>query len=204
MPMTRQHSDRSSSKRNTHENGIIVGENGAGKSTLMKIISGVYIPDSGVITLDNEEAAFKRPREALEKGISIIHQELNIAKDLTVAENIYLGEEIRMKGFMPFLDRKLMERLSENILEKMGVRIDVRRVSDELTASEQQIIEIAKVINRKSKIIIMDELTSSLSEAEIKVLFKIIQQLYNFVVMYSGAAFSPTSRYFDGEAIEST
>ncbi len=155
----------------------IVGENGAGKSTLMKIISGVYIPDSGVITLDNEEAAFKRPREALEKGISIIHQELNIAKDLTVAENIYLGEEIRMKGFMPFLDRKLMERLSENILEKMGVRIDVRRVSDELTASEQQIIEIAKVINRKSKIIIMDEPTSSLSEAEIKVLFKIIQQL---------------------------
>ena len=94
----------------------IVGENGAGKSTLMKIISGVYIPDSGVITLDNEEAAFKRPREALEKGISIIHQELNIAKDLTVAENIYLGEEIRMKGFMPFLDRKLMERLYETIL----------------------------------------------------------------------------------------
>lgn len=155
----------------------IVGENGAGKSTLMKIVSGVYIPDSGTITIDNEEVSFKKPREALEKGVSIIHQELNIAKDLTVAENIYLGEEIRLKGFLPLLDRKRMEQLSENILEKMGVKMDIRRVSDELTASEQQLIEIAKVINRNSKIIIMDEPTSSLSEAEIQVLFKIIDQL---------------------------
>lgn len=155
----------------------IVGENGAGKSTLMKIVSGVYFPDSGTITIDNEEVSFKKPREALEKGVSIIHQELNIAKDLTVAENIYLGEEIRTKGFLPLLDRKRMEKLAEDTLARMGVKLDVRRISDELTASEQQLIEIAKVFNRNSKIIIMDEPTSSLSEAEIEVLFKIIEQL---------------------------
>jgi ribose transport system ATP-binding protein len=155
----------------------LVGENGAGKSTLVKIISGVYIPDSGTIIYDGRKVEFQNPREALENGISIIHQELNIANDLSIAENIYLGEEPKRKKLGGLLDRKAMENAARSVLEQIGIKLDVKELAGNLTASEQQIIEIAKIITRNSKIVIMDEPTSSLSEAEIRTLFSLIEKL---------------------------
>lgn len=156
----------------------LCGENGAGKSTLVKIISGVYPPTEGTIIYDGEKRDFKNPKQALDCGISVIHQELNVANELTVAENIYLGVEPRLGNKKSFiLDRKKMNKDAQAVLDLMGVNIKATDILGNLTTAQQQMIEIAKAISKKSKFVIMDEPTSSLSESEIDALFKQIKIL---------------------------
>lgn len=154
----------------------LLGENGAGKSTLIKILSGVYTPTEGEVWMDGKKVEFNTPRDAIDAKIAVIHQELSIAPDLTVAENIFLGEEPK-KGKL--LDREKMNRVSQQILDDMGVgdRIKATDVARELTAAQQQMAEIAKVINRQARVVVMDEPTSSLSEGEIEALFTQIRKL---------------------------
>ena len=127
----------------------LVGENGAGKSTLIKIISGVYIPTKGNIIFEGKEIEFTSPRQAIDKGIAVIHQELSIAKDLTVAQNVWLGREIRKKS--GFLDMATMNKKTQEILDFMEVEIKAEEIAGELNAAEQQMIEIAKVISQDAK-----------------------------------------------------
>lgn len=154
----------------------LLGENGAGKSTLIKILSGVYSPTEGEVLLDGKKIVFESPRDAIDNRIAVIHQELSIAPDLTVAENIFLGAEPK-KGKL--LDREKMNRISQEILDNMGIGDSIKAtdVARDLTAAQQQMAEIAKVINRKARVIIMDEPTSSLSEHEIEALFEQIRKL---------------------------
>lgn len=162
----------------------LVGENGAGKSTLIKIISGVYVPTEGEIILEGEKKEFKIPGEALLSGISVIHQELSIANDLTVAENIFLGREPRLQS--GFLNRKKMNRDAQEVLDFMKVDLRADHLAKHLNAAQQQMVEIAKVITKNSKIVIMDEPTSSLSEYEIEALFQQVRILKekNIAIIY--------------------
>lgn len=163
----------------------LLGENGAGKSTLIKILSGVYTPTEGQVLLDGKEVKFQNPHDAIDHRVAVIHQELSIAPDLTVAENIFLGSEPR-KGKL--LDRALMNKVSQDILDGMGVGDSIKAtdVARDLTAAQQQMAEIAKVINRKARVVIMDEPTSSLSEHEIEALFTQIRKLRdeNVTIIY--------------------
>lgn len=154
----------------------LLGENGAGKSTLIKILSGVYFPTDGQVFLDGQEVKFTSPHDAIEHKIAVIHQELSIAPDLTVAENIFLGAEPKRGRF---LDRTRMNEISQNILDNMGVSkiMKATDIARNLTAAQQQMAEIAKMINRKARVVIMDEPTSSLSEFEIAALFAQIKRL---------------------------
>lgn len=157
----------------------LLGENGAGKSTLIKILSGVYTPTSGKVVFEGNEMHFTAPGEALNKGIAVIHQELSIANDLTVAENVFLGAEPRINNG-PLLDRAKMNRDTQALLDYMKVtNIKATDIARELTAAQQQMVEIAKVISKKAKVVIMDEPTSSLSEHEINALFEQLDNLRN-------------------------
>jgi len=162
----------------------VVGENGAGKSTLMKILCGVYTDYTGKIILDGKEVMFRNPRDAQIEGISIIHQELNLIPNLTVAENIFLGgEETDRFGF---LDRSKMRSVTLELLEKLELDINPTvRVSD-LRVGQQQLIEIARALHVEARILIMDEPTSAISEKEIDILFSIIESLRerNVAVIY--------------------
>jgi ribose transport system ATP-binding protein len=162
----------------------VVGENGAGKSTLMKILSGVYTDYTGNIFLDGKEVFFRNPREAQQVGISIIHQELNLIPNLTVAENIFLGVE--QTDRFGFLDRSKMRSLTLKLLDKLELDINPTiRVSD-LRVGQQQLIEIARALHVEARILIMDEPTSAISEKEIDILFSIIESLRerNVAVIY--------------------
>lgn len=152
----------------------LVGENGAGKSTLIKIIAAVYTATEGKIYLEGKECNFKSPKEALDAGIAVIQQELSIAPDLTVAQNIYLGCEPH-KGIR--LDYKQMEEDARKVLDEMGLKIDVRAYCRDLNAAEQQMVEIAKVVAKNARVVILDEPTSSLSEKEIDALFAQIRKM---------------------------
>ncbi|MCG8484221.1 MAG: sugar ABC transporter ATP-binding protein [Clostridia bacterium] len=162
----------------------LVGENGAGKSTLIKIISGVYTPTNGQIELDGKQVIFENPGEALKAGISVIHQELSIANDLTVAENIFLGAEPRKKNRL--LDRNKMNEDAQEVLDFMQVNLKADTLARELNAAQHQMVEIAKVITKKSRVVIMDEPTSSLSKHEIDALLKQIRILkeQNVAIIY--------------------
>ncbi|MCF0134641.1 MAG: sugar ABC transporter ATP-binding protein [Blautia sp.] len=161
----------------------LVGENGAGKSTLIKIISGVYTPTEGKVIMEGKEMDFTSPGQAIEAGIAVIHQELSIAKDLTVAENIYLGREPK-KG--KFLDRRKMNQDAQDILDFMKVKIKATQNAGELNTAQQQMVEIAKVISKNAKVVVMDEPTSSLSESEIDALFEQVNILKkkNVAIIY--------------------
>ena len=152
----------------------LVGENGAGKSTLIKIIAAVYTATEGKVYLEGKECSFSSPKEALDAGISVIQQELSIAPDLTVAENIYLGREPH-RGLR--LDRKKMNADTQNLLDDMDLHINATAYCRDLTAAEQQMVEIAKIVSRNSKVVVLDEPTSSLSEHEINALFLQIRKL---------------------------
>ena len=163
----------------------LLGENGAGKSTLIKIISGVYGATEGEIVFNGQTVSFQNPRQALDAGISVIHQELSIANDLTVAENIFLGAEQR-QSLKLLLDRKRMNQEAQKMLDFMKVDIQATQIARELTAAQQQMVEIAKVMTKKAKVVIMDEPTSSLSEHEINALFEQIRILkaQNVAIIY--------------------
>ncbi len=153
----------------------LMGENGAGKSTLMKIMSGIYQPDSGEILLDGRAVQVAGPRAAQALGIGIIHQELALMNDLTVAQNIFIGREPR-KSFGR-LDDAALNRQAEEIFDAMKVRIDPRVEVRTLSVARQQMVEIAKALSHKSRILIMDEPTAALNDTETNELFAIIRRL---------------------------
>ena len=153
----------------------LMGENGAGKSTLMKILTGVYKADSGEIFVFNEKCSFDSVKEAQEKGIAIIHQELNLIPDLTVAQNIFLGREKMISKI--FIDDKKMEKEAEKLLEYVGAYIKPDEKVRNLTVGKQQMVEIAKAISFDSKILVLDEPTAALTEPETEELFRIMNEL---------------------------
>jgi len=152
----------------------VCGENGAGKSTLMKIISGVYQPNSGSITFKGEPVQFASTLQSEAAGIAIIHQELNLVPHLTVAENIYLAREPR-RGFL--VDRKRLVADAKRCLDRLGVDIDPNVQVRTLSVAQCQMVEIAKALSLDATVLIMDEPTSSLTEQEAQLLFKVIRDL---------------------------
>lgn len=152
----------------------LLGENGAGKSTLMKILSGVYTRDSGDLEIFGQQYGNLNPKTAQQAGVAIIHQELNMCKHLTVAENMFLGREKR-NGFA--LKNAQMEAEAREILGSLGMDINPKQMVGEFSVAKQQMIEIAKALSINAKILIMDEPTSALTSKEIDDLFKIIHQL---------------------------
>lgn len=152
----------------------LIGENGAGKSTLMKIISGVHKSDSGKIIFDGKRLDVNCPKAAEEIGISIIYQELNLINRLSAAENIFLGRQPRKNGLV---DWGRMNREAEKIFKRLKINLDVKEAVRHLSIAQKQMIEIAKAISFSSKLIIMDEPTSSLSITETETLFSIIADL---------------------------
>jgi ABC-type sugar transport system ATPase subunit len=154
----------------------LCGENGAGKSTLMKIVAGVYQPDAGTIEMNGSPLQFSAPHDAIKAGISMIFQELDLAEDLTVAENIFLGAE--PKGSVPFtLSRGKAVAETEKLAAAYGFSVKANAIVSSLSTGDCQIVELLKALRRKSQIIVMDEPTSSLSEAEAKRLFEVVRQL---------------------------
>jgi ABC-type sugar transport system ATPase subunit len=153
----------------------VMGENGAGKSTLMKIMAGMYAPDSGKMFYKGEEIVLKSSREAIEKGISIIHQELMSALDMTVAENIFLGREpVRSFGIV---NHRELNRGAKALLDMIGLDINPKTKMRELSIAEMQLVEIAKAVSFKADVLIMDEPTSALTAGETKYLYKIMRDL---------------------------
>ncbi len=153
----------------------LMGENGAGKSTLMKILTGVYTRDAGIVKVDGQEVVYKNPQEAEKAGIVFIHQELNVLFDLTVEENMFLGKEIH--GKFGICDKKAMRAEVKRILDILGVKIDPARKMDTLSIGQQQMIEIAKALMVDAKVLIMDEPTAALTQSETEVLFKVVRSL---------------------------
>lgn len=154
----------------------LVGENGAGKSTLMKIATGVYQKDEGRILVKGKEVDIPNTRAAQRLGISMIHQELNLMPDLTIAQNIFIGREPRM-GIKLFVDDRKLNEQAQILLDDMNLRLDPRTKVAELTVAKQQMVEIAKALSFQSEVLIMDEPTAALTNAEIEELFRIINQL---------------------------
>src|SRR6201996_4710273 len=154
----------------------LMGENGAGKSTLMKILAGVYTRDSGEILYDGQPVDFSSPREAQNMGVCIIHQELQLMNHLSVAQNMFIGREPRGRLGL-FLDEDKLNAQARDIFARMHVTLDPRAVDSTLTVARQQMVEIAKALSFASRVLIMDEPTSALNDAEIAELFRIIRQL---------------------------
>jgi ribose transport system ATP-binding protein len=152
----------------------LVGENGAGKSTLMKLLSGIYTADEGEFFLDGEPVQIRDPRHAQELGISIIHQEFNLMPDLTVAQNIFIGREPRRGRFL-LADRALDARAQE-LIDRLHLPLRPRDVVGGLTVAKQQMVEIAKALSYDARILIMDEPTAALNDAEVQVLHDLIRR----------------------------
>jgi len=155
----------------------IIGENGAGKSTLMKILSGVYPEYEGRILFKGEEVRFANPKEAQERGIAIIHQELNLIPDLNITENIFLGREIT--NSWDVLNKKAMRQKTQELLDKLKLQVSPDTLIRDLKVGQQQVVEIAKALLTHSEVIIMDEPTSAISDHEVEILFTIIENLRN-------------------------
>jgi methyl-galactoside transport system ATP-binding protein len=161
----------------------LMGENGAGKSTLMKCLFGIYSMDEGKILFEGKEVAFANSKQALENGVSMVHQELNQVRQQNVMDNIWLGRYPK-KGI--FIDEKKMYEDTVGIFKSLDINIDPRSKVGTLSVSEMQMVEIAKAVSYHSKIIVMDEPTSSLTETEVDHLFKIIRRLQseNVAIIY--------------------
>ena len=157
----------------------LMGENGAGKSTLMKCLFGVYSMDSGRIFLDGREVDFESSREALEHGVAMVHQELNQAERLTVAENMWLGRFPRALPHLPFISKKRMRRMTADIFAGLSINIDPDAPCGSLSVSQRQMLEIARAASYGARLIVFDEPTSSLSDSEVERLFSIIERLKN-------------------------
>lgn len=153
----------------------LMGENGAGKSTLMKILIGMYPEYDGEIIFDGNKVSFKTIKQALDMGISMIHQELTNIDHMTIAENIFLGKEPAAGNF--WVNEKHMNRKTKELLNRIGVDLNPKTLMKDISVSEKQMVEIAKAISNDSKIIIMDEPTSAISDREVDQLFKIIREL---------------------------
>lgn len=153
----------------------LMGENGAGKSTLMNILTGLHQSDEGEVLINGEAKTFRNPKEAEEYGLSFIHQEMNTWPELTVLENLFMGNEIKNK--FGWIKTNEMRTLADKAFEELGVQLDLDREVKTLSVGQQQMIEIAKSLLANGEVIIMDEPTAALTEREIDVLFKIIRKL---------------------------
>ena len=187
----------------------LAGENGAGKSTLMKILSGSVTPSGGTILLDGEEVSFSNPRQALDAGISIMYQELNYLNDLSIAENIFVGR-LPQNGLLNKIDYSRLHKDCSALLERVGLHHDPFTRVRELSVAEKQLVEIAKAISRNIRILIMDEPTSSLTQQETEILFRIMHRLKEqgnavvFITHRLGELFAVTDRMTvlrDGQVI---
>ena len=153
----------------------LMGENGAGKSTLMKIIAGIYIPDQGLITLKGQRITLKSPIDALNRGIAMIHQELNLMPHMTVAENVWITRE--PKNALGFVDHGTLYRKTAELFKTLNIEIDPRAEVQTLSVANRQMVESAKAVSYNSDVLIMDEPTSALTEKEVSHLFRIIRSL---------------------------
>ena len=152
----------------------LIGENGAGKSTLIKCCSGAVIPTSGKIIVNGKEYSSMTPQLASENGIAIIYQEFNNVKELSAAENLFLGRPIR-KGMV--IDRKAMEEAATKAFEQLHIKIDPKTLMKDLTVGYQQMVEIAKAVQQNAKILIMDEPSAPLTSAEVESMFEVVERL---------------------------
>ena len=155
----------------------LMGENGAGKSTLMKCLFGIYKPDGGRIMLEGEEVSFANARDALECGVAMVHQELNLALKLSVMDNMFLGRMPRLKKGLPFTSERKLYSMTREIFDELGLDIDPREKTENLSVSKKQMLEIARAVSYRAKIIVFDEPTSSLNDKEAEKLFEIINSL---------------------------
>jgi len=153
---------------------VLIGENGAGKSTMMKMLAGVETPSSGQILLDGEPVTLGSTRQAEKQGISIIFQELNLFPNMNVMDNIFIGNEFFQRGR---INEKYQYQLAKTLLERLGLDIDPRTPLGELGIGHQQLVEIARALSKDTRVLIMDEPTSALSQSEVKVLFNVIAAL---------------------------
>ena len=153
----------------------LLGENGAGKSTLIKVLTGIYMMDEGSIFINGEEVKMKTVKEARDKHIAAIHQEICLVPYISVARNIYLGRELKTK--MGLMDDKAMNEKTQELLDSLGMDIDAEKEVREYSIAQQQLIEVAKALALDAEILLMDEPTSSLTETEVKKLFEIIRRL---------------------------
>ncbi len=161
----------------------LVGENGAGKSTLMKLLSGIYVPDAGTFRIGGNTVDISGPKHAQELGVSIIHQEFNLMRDLTVAQNIFLGRE-PMRG--PFINDSALNRQARELFDRIGVDLNPVQQVAELTVAKQQMVEIAKALSFDAKLLILDEPTAALNDAEVETLHRIIRR---FITPETGAIY---------------
>ena len=152
----------------------LMGENGAGKSTLMKCLFGIYKKDAGTILMEGKEVNFINPRNALDNGVAMVHQELNQVLRRNVMENVWLGR-FPMHG--PLVDGKRMYNETKKVFESLNIDVDPKKIIGDLSVSQRQMVEIAKAVSYNAKIVVLDEPTSSLTENEVEHLFKIIEQL---------------------------
>jgi ribose transport system ATP-binding protein len=169
--------DRVSLRLQTGEVLAIVGENGAGKSTLMRILAGVERPDGGTLLLDGQPVRFAGVRDALKRGISLIHQELNLAEKLTVSANLFLGREQLWGGPFRFLRQRQMDEAARAMLGRLGLACRPDALVSTLAVGQRQLIEIARALSLQCRILIMDEPTSSLTQNETDRLFAVVDQL---------------------------
>jgi ribose transport system ATP-binding protein len=153
-----------------------MGENGAGKSTLMEILAGIYAPDAGRIVIEGREVRLASPRAAQAEGVGIIHQELNLMPHLTAAQNIFIGREPKTFGGL-LLDEPKLNAQAAEIFETMHLSLDPRVLVETLTIAKQQMVEIAKALSFRSRVLIMDEPTAALNDSEVGDLFEIIRKL---------------------------
>ncbi len=158
------------------ETHALMGENGAGKSTLMKILSGIYQRDAGIVEVKGKQVEYQHPSDAEADGIAVIHQELNILPELTIAENLFLGKELTNSKF-GWLNNKEMNRIAKERLEELGLNISPTVLAKDLSVGRQQLVEIAKALMTNADIIIMDEPTAALTDREIDTLFEVIERL---------------------------
>lgn len=154
----------------------LLGENGAGKSTLIKTLAGAIRPDSGTIEYDGKVYQGLEPKQALELGIGVVYQEFNLVPYLTVADNVFLGNE-PVKGLQ--LDKKQYYKKAREVFEMLGIDIDVRKQVKNLSVAYQQMVEIARTVSKQVKMLILDEPTAALSDSEVNALFKLIRKLKN-------------------------
>ena len=153
----------------------LMGENGAGKSTLMNVLTGIHQRDGGSIIYEGQEVHFKKPKDAQDAGIIMVHQELNMMNHLTVAQNIFIGRENLKAGF--WIDEQTLNKKAKELFDRLKINLDPTEIAGKLTVGKQQMVEIAKAISCNAKILVFDEPTAALTATEITELFRIINDL---------------------------
>ena len=162
----------------------LMGENGAGKSTMMKCLFGTYQKDEGTIILDGKEVNFSGPKDALENGVAMVHQELNQCLERSVVDNLFLGRY--PKNSLGVIDEGRMKKEASDLFRKLGITVNLTQPMKRMSVSQRQMCEIAKAISYNSKVIVLDEPTSSLTAPEVAKLFKMMRQLKELIHRLEG------------------